>query len=107
MPKEIRTHIGVKIRAARKALNLTLEELGKRIGVTNQALSAIEREEKNPSRQTLMNLARVLKTDFGERWLADDLSTDQAEIQIVSLNEKSLHKDEMVHLFRQFLDHQN
>jgi transcriptional regulator with XRE-family HTH domain len=106
MIKAIRTHIGVKIRAARKALNLTLEEVGKRIGVTNQALSAIERGEKNPSRQTLMNLARVLKTDFGERWLADYLSEDQAEIQIVSLNEKRLHKDEMVNLFKQFLDHQ-
>jgi len=106
MIKAIRTHIGVKIRAARKALNLTLEELGKRIGITNQALSAIERGEKNPSRQTLMNLARVLKTDFGERWLADYLSEDQAEIQIVSLNDKRLYKDEMVNLFKQFLDHQ-
>lgn len=101
--KEFHTHIGLKIRAARKALDLTLEELGKRIGVTNQALSAIERGEKNPSRQTLINLARVLKTDFGEKWLADHLSEYQAEDQGVPHYIRSLDEVKEVYLFEEFL----
>ncbi|MET0462268.1 MAG: helix-turn-helix domain-containing protein [Chitinophagaceae bacterium] len=106
MAIKLQIHIGGKVRAARKAANLTLEELGKKIGVTNQALSAIERGEKNPSKQTLMNLARVLKTDFGERWLTDYLSTHQAEFQLVPLNKNSLDKENLMHLFKEFLDYQ-
>lgn len=106
MPTKLHVHIGGKVRAARKAANLTLEELGKKIGITNQALSAIERGEKNPSKQTLMNLARVLKTGFGERWLTDYLSTHEAEFQLVPLNKKSLDKENLVNLFKEFLDYQ-
>jgi transcriptional regulator with XRE-family HTH domain len=105
MLKIFETHIGLKVRAARKALDLTLEEVGKRIGITNQALSAIERGEKNPSRQTLINLARVLKTDFGEQWLADHLSEYQAEDQAVPHYLRSLDEVKDVHLFEQFLQY--
>jgi len=104
MVKKAQVHIGGKIRTARKASDLTLEELGKRIGISNQALSAIERGEKNPSKQTLMNLARVLKNDFGERWLTDYLSEHQAEFQLVPLNKQSLDKENLMQLFGEFLD---
>jgi transcriptional regulator with XRE-family HTH domain len=105
MSKIFQTHIGLKIRTARKALNLTLEELGKRIGITNQALSAIERGEKNPSRQTLINLGRVLKTDFGEQWLAAHLSEYHAEDQVDPQYIQSLDQEKEVHLFREFLEY--
>jgi SOS-response transcriptional repressor LexA len=39
------------------------------IGISNQALSAIERGKANPSKQTLISLAKTLKNDFGEPWL--------------------------------------
>lgn len=39
------------------------------IGISNQALSAIERGKVNPSKQTLISLAKTLKNDFGEPWL--------------------------------------
>lgn len=106
MIKNFQVHIGEKIRAARRASDLTLKELGEHIGVTNQALSAIERGEKNPSKQTLMSLARVLKTDFGERWLTDYLSKNQAEFQLVPLNKQSLEKGNLMQLFGEFLDFQ-
>ena len=59
-----------KIRAARKDAGLTLVQLGRRIGISNQALSAIERGKANPSRQTLISLAQLFKSNFGEKWLS-------------------------------------
>lgn len=61
--------VGRRIRAARKAASLTLEELGKQIGVSNQALSAIERGIANPSKQTLVSLAKLFKDDLDQPWL--------------------------------------
>lgn len=58
--------IGQKIKAARRSAGLTLGDVSQQIGVSIQALSAIERGNTNPSRQTLIGLARVLETDFGE-----------------------------------------
>jgi len=58
--------IGQKIKVARKSAGLTLDDLSQQIGISIQALSAIERGNTNPSRQTLIGLARVLETDFGE-----------------------------------------
>ena len=66
--------VGQKIRAARKSTALTLDAVGRKIGISVQALSAIERGTANPSRQTLINLARVLEDDFGEAWLAEHVS---------------------------------
>jgi transcriptional regulator with XRE-family HTH domain len=61
--------VGQQIREARKLASLTLELLAQRIGISNQALSAIERGKTNPSRQTLISLAKTLENDFGEPWL--------------------------------------
>lgn len=102
----VKLSVGQRIRAARRNADLTLAEVGRRIGISNQALSAIERGKKNPSKQTLMSLARVLKTDFGERWLAAYLSEDHTEIQLITRNKQGLPKEELLHLFRAFLDYQ-
>jgi transcriptional regulator with XRE-family HTH domain len=98
--------IGQRIRAARRNADLTLAEVGRSIGISNQALSAIERGRTNPSKQTLMSLAKALKTDFGERWLATYLSDNQTEIQLIPRNKQKLPKEELLHLFRRFLDYQ-
>ena len=102
----VKLGVGQRIRVARRNADLTLAEVGRRIGISNQALSAIERGKKNPSKQTLMSLARVLKTDFGERWLTAYLSEDHTEIQLIPLNKQELPKEELLHLFRAFLDYQ-
>lgn len=107
MPIELQhPTLGQRIRAARRSADLTLQDIGRRIGISNQSLSAIERGKKNPSKQTLMNLARMLKTDFGERWLAAYLSEDHAEIQLIPRNKQKIPKEELLSLFRSFLDHQ-
>lgn len=68
-PKKSSPSVGQKIRAARKSVGLTLDVLGQQIGISIQALSAIERGKANPSRQTLIGLARILGNDFEESWL--------------------------------------
>jgi SOS-response transcriptional repressor LexA len=81
--------VGQKIRAARKVTALTLDAVGRRIGVSIQALSAIERGVANPSKQTLINLAKVLEDDFGEHWLREfvpsrhdeSLSNERTEVE--------------------------
>lgn len=52
-----------------------------------------------------MNLARVLRMDFGERWLADYLSEHETEIQLIPLRKQSFDKESLLHLFRDFLDY--
>lgn len=68
--------IGERIREARKAVRpkLTTTELGRRIGVSNVAITRGEKGERNFSLQTLYALAQELRTDFGEDYLADYLS---------------------------------
>jgi transcriptional regulator with XRE-family HTH domain len=66
--------VGQRIRVVRKSAGLTLEALGQRIGISNQALSSIETGKTNASKQTLISLARELKSDFGEVWLTDYLA---------------------------------
>ena len=68
-PKKSSPSVGQQIRSARKLVGLTLDVLGQQIGISIQALSAIERGKANPSKQTLIGLARILGNDFGESWL--------------------------------------
>lgn len=103
--KIVKTQIGQRIRSARKNANLTLAEVSKRVGISNQALSAIERGKKNPSKQTLMSLARVFGDNFGEVWLADYLSEHQAEFHLVAAPQgPNIDKVSLMQLFEEFLD---
>src|SRR4051794_22936561 len=106
MPEKIlKPAIGQRIKAARRNADLTLAEVSKRIGISNQALSAIERGKKNPSKQTLMSLARMFVNDFGEVWLSDYLSEHQAEFHLVSAPQgPNLDKVNLMQLFEEFLD---
>jgi transcriptional regulator with XRE-family HTH domain len=94
--------VGQRIRAARKAEGLSLEELGRRIGVSNQAISAIETGKANPSKQTLISLARALRRDFGEEWLAQHLSESEDYYLIADRPEAG--KETLMRLFGEFLE---
>ncbi|HEV2883097.1 MAG TPA: LexA family transcriptional regulator [Pyrinomonadaceae bacterium] len=97
--------LGQRIKAARKSADYTLVELSQQIGISNQALSSIERGQKNPSKQTLMNLARVLHNSFGIDWLekSNEETTQRHEIFFNELNRQST-KDEWQKAFNEFLD---
>ena len=50
------------VRALRKALGLSQEELGKRCGVSRQTINAIENQKYDPSLPLAFQLARSLGT---------------------------------------------
>lgn len=106
MPNNIlKPAIGQRIRAVRRNAGLTLTEVSSRIGISNQALSAIERGKKNPSRQTLMSIARLFGKDFGEVWLADYLSNYQTEFALIRAPQgPNLDKVNVMNLFEEFID---
>jgi SOS-response transcriptional repressor LexA len=97
--------VGLKIRAARRDKNLTLVQLSGSIGISNQALSDIERGKKNPSKQTLMNLSRELEDGFGIEWL--ELLKARRRIEVGHSLEKVWTRNEkqkLKGLFDRFLD---
>lgn len=50
------------VRALRKELGLSQEELGKRCGVSRQTINAIENQKYDPSLPLAFHLARILGT---------------------------------------------
>lgn len=50
------------VRALRKALGLSQEELGKRCGVSRQTINAIENQKYDPSLPLAFQLALILGT---------------------------------------------
>jgi len=59
-------NLGQRIRDARLAQRMTIEQLGERIGKSHNFVGNIERGEGSPSVQTLIDIANVLcvGTDF-------------------------------------------
>ena len=50
------------VRALRKELGLSQEELGKRCGVSRQTINAIENQKYDPSLPLVFQLAHILRT---------------------------------------------
>jgi SOS-response transcriptional repressor LexA len=103
--KNLQPELGQRIRAARKGEHITLVELSRRIGVSNQALSAIERGEKNPSKQTLINLSKELGDYFGIEWL-EDQHAEKVERSRVAFGERFRQADKEIlkDAFNEFLE---
>ena len=59
--------MGERIREIRKALGMTLEQFGERIGISAQSVSRIETGINNPSEQTIRAIIREF--DVNEYWL--------------------------------------
>lgn len=62
----IKIALGKKIRARRKKLRLSQEELAHRAGVHMTYLSAIERGARNPALENLFALANALDVTLAE-----------------------------------------
>lgn len=56
--------LGSRVRALRKASGLTLEAVAQASGISRAALSKIERGEMSPTYESLLKVARGLKTDI-------------------------------------------
>lgn len=59
--------MNTRIRELRKELNLTLEEFGKRLGVTKTAISRLENGERNITEQMIKSICREFSVDY--MWL--------------------------------------
>jgi len=62
----IKTALGEKVRAKRKKMGLSQEELAHRAGVHVTYLSAIERGERNPALENLYAIANALDLPLAE-----------------------------------------
>ena len=59
--------MGERIKELRKALGMTLSDFGKKIGISNQAVSSMENGKSNPSEQTIRAIIREF--DVNDVWL--------------------------------------
>jgi len=66
--------IGSILRARRKELGLTLDQVAERIGVTKGFLSEVEREKTSPSVASLLQICRALQMSVGELFPTDEPS---------------------------------
>ena len=60
-----------KIRELRKQRGLTQEELAEIIGISRQAINAIEKEKFDPSLPTAFKMAKLFKTSIENLFLHD------------------------------------
>lgn len=56
--------IGERIKAARKAANMTQQELADKLGVSGSMIAQYETDKRNPKRETLQRIAEVLKVPW-------------------------------------------
>lgn len=70
-----------RIKELRKALNLTMEKFGERVGVTRSAMSNIENGNRNLTEQMLRSICREFSVN--EEWLR----TGEGEMFVISRND--------------------
>jgi transcriptional regulator with XRE-family HTH domain len=78
--------LGQRIKQKRENLNMQLNELAKRVGISSSALSQIEKAKAFPSVVTLKSIAGNLYTTVGELIGENEILTDNP---LVTFEEKS------------------
>lgn len=58
-----------RLREIRKALGMTLEEFGKKVGVTRSAVGRIEKGERTLTEQMILSICRTFHVDYF--WLTE------------------------------------
>ncbi|CEA09817.1 HTH-type transcriptional regulator PuuR [Arthrobacter saudimassiliensis] len=71
-PKDETVAIGPRIRAARQARHLTIEQVADATGLTKGFLSRVERDLTSPSVASLLTLCQVLSISIGDLFNAPD-----------------------------------
>lgn len=77
--------MGIRIRELRKTLDLNQDEFGKKIGITNTAVSKLEKGERNITEQVILSICREfnvneewLRTGDGDMFIHHDIDEDLA-----------------------------
>lgn len=84
-PKELDKYVGNKIREFRKRRNLTQKELGEKIGVKHNTISAYENGTNSPEQTMLFKIARALEIKV------DDLFPTTTDVDVSEELERALH----------------
>ncbi|EWT03617.1 XRE family transcriptional regulator [Intrasporangium oryzae NRRL B-24470] len=71
-PTNGEVRIGARLRAARQASGLTLDQLALAAGLTKGFLSRVERDETSPSVASLITLCQVMSIDVGSLFSAPE-----------------------------------
>ena len=61
-----------RVRELRKNQKLTQEELAKLIGISRQAINAIEKEKFDPSLPTAFKMAKLFKTSIEDLFMYEN-----------------------------------
>lgn len=80
-----------RIRELRKHLNLTLEEFGKKVGVTKAAISRIEKGERSVTDQMFLSICREFNVN--ENWLR----TGDGEMFYLEEDEEAAYVSELLY----------
>lgn len=73
-PTNNQVRIGARLRAARKALGYTLDQLASSTGLTKGFLSRVERDETSLSVASLITLCEVMSLDVGSLFRVTDVA---------------------------------
>lgn len=76
---ELSKYVGKKIREYRKKNNMTQKELGDKIGVKNNTISAYERGAISPEQDMLFELCKVFNISVNDLFPPKDNATDELE----------------------------
>ena len=75
-----------RLRQLRKDLGMSQEEFGRRIGVSNTAISKLEKNERNLTEQTAKSICREFRVNYF--WLTEgkgDMFTGTPEVWLMRL----------------------
>ena len=61
-----------KVKELRKSQKLTQEELAELIGISRQAINAIEKEKFDPSLPTAFKMAKLFKTSIEDLFMHEE-----------------------------------
>lgn len=78
------TTIGKKIRSLRENINLSLREVASDIGIDTSLLGKIERNERQPTKEQLKQIATFFKVN--EKQLINEMLSDQFAYKIIEEN---------------------
>ena len=76
---ELRKHVGVKLNKFRKRKNLTQKELGIKLGVQNNTISAYERGAASLYQDTLFKLSDILDVKIDDFFPEKEHKEDELE----------------------------
>ena len=76
---ELSKFVGEKIREYRKKNNMTQKELGKKIGVKNNTISAYERGAISPEQDMLFELSKVFNISISDLFPQKENTTDELD----------------------------